>query len=341
MKVNGILKKTVSCTLAALGLLMAAGCGKGAEPAGILKESNILEETVYLKGLEKGQEYELLFITDSHAVVRDGHAASHGDGEAAPGNSITVTGEAVSAYAEERYPQFCNGEGVDSRTQFEAYIRYANERKVDGVLLGGDIIDSPSEANLAWLAEQLGQLKMPYLYVPGNHDWTYPWEYMTEKGRQDYLSLLEPFTQGNTEISSLDFGDFVAVGVNDSTNQVSGEVFPEFERLCGQGKPMLVLAHVPFLTQSVLGHAREVWSSPVVIGGGNYGGIYPDENSARFVDMLTAADSPVELVLTGHVHFYDRDIIDGKKEVLQLTGAAGYAGSVMLLHVRGEGQSSR
>ena len=161
MKVNGILKKTVSCTLAALGLLMAAGCGKGAEPAGILKESNILEETVYLKGLEKGQEYELLFITDSHAVVRDGHAASHGDGEAAPGNSITVTGEAVSAYAEERYPQFCNGEGVDSRTQFEAYIRYANERKVDGVLLGGDIIDSPSEANLAWLAEQLGQLKMP------------------------------------------------------------------------------------------------------------------------------------------------------------------------------------
>lgn len=340
MKVNGILKKTVSCTLAALGLLMATGCGKGAEPAGILKESNILEETVYLKGLEKGKEYELLFITDSHVVVRDEHAAAGNGGVPAHGNGFSDggenAGEAVLAYSEERYPQFCNGEGVDSRTQFEAYIRYANERKVDGVLLGGDIIDSPSEANLAWLAEQLGQLKMPYLYVPGNHDWTYPWEYMSEKGRQDYLPLLKPFTQGNTEINSLDFGEFVAVGVNDSTNQVSGEALPEFERLCGQGKPVLVLAHVPFMTQSVLGHAREVWPSPVVIGGGNYGGIYPDENSARFVDMLTAADSPVELVLTGHVHFYDRDIIDGEKEVLQLTGAAGYEGSVMLLHVRGE-----
>ncbi len=315
MKVNGVIKRTVSGALAALMLLLAAGCGKGAEPAGILKETNILEETVIFKGIEK--EYELLFITDTHGVIRDGEAE-----------------EAVAAYAQERYSQFCNGEGMDSQAQFEAYIRYANERQVDGVLLGGDIIDSPSAANLAWLAGQLGQLNMPYLYVPGNHDWTYPWEYMSEKGRQDYLTQLEPFTQGNTEINSLDFGEFVAVGINDSTNQVSDEVFPEFERLYGQGKPMLVMAHVPFLTQSVLGHAREVWTSPVVIGGGNYGGIYPNENSSRFVDMLTAADSPVELVLTGHVHFYDRDSIDGEKKVLQLTGAAGYEGSVMLLHIR-------
>ncbi len=313
---SSVLKRAVSGIFAAMGLFLAAGCGRGTEPAGILKETNILEETFFLKGVEK--EYELLFITDTHVVVRDEHAQ-----------------EAVAAYAEERYPRFCNSEGIDSQTQFEAYIRYANEREVDGVLFGGDIIDSPSDANLAWLAEQLGQLQMPYLYVPGNHDWSYPWEYMTEKGRQDYLPLLEPFTQGNTEISSLDFGEFLAVGVNDSTDQVSEAVFPEFERLYGQDKPMLVVVHVPFLTQSVLGHAKEVWPAPVVIGGGNYGGIYPNENSLRFVDMLTAEDSPVELVLAGHVHFYDNNVVDWGKGVQQLTGAAGYEGSVMLLHIKG------
>lgn len=290
--------------------------GEEREPENALKETSILEETIFLKGIEK--EYELLFITDTHAVVRDEHAD-----------------EAVAAYAEERYPLFRNGDGIDSRTQFEAYIRYANEREADGVFFGGDIIDSPSDANLAWLAEQLGQLKMPYLYVPGNHDWAYPWEYMTEKGRQNYLKLLKPFTQGNTEINSLDFGEFVAVGINDSTNQVSEAVFPEFERLYGQNKPMLVMAHVPFLTRSALRHARKVWSSPVVIGGGNCGGILPNKSSSRFVDMLTAAESPVGLVLAGHVHFYDKDVIEGEKDVLQLTGAAGYEGNIMLLHIRG------
>lgn len=318
MEIHCVLKKFVSGALAVLGLLLITGCGNGEEreQESILKETNILEETVFLEGVET--EYELLFITDTHVVVRDEHAE-----------------EAVAAYAEERYPQFQNGEGIDSKIQFEAYIRYANEREVDGVLFGGDIIDSPSDANLAWLAEQLGQLKMPYLYVPGNHDWTYPWEYMSDEGRQHLLPLLEPFTQGNTEINALDFGDFLAVGINDSTNQVSEDVFPEFERLYGQNKPMLVMTHVPFLTQSVLGHAKEVWSSPVVIGGGNYGGIWPNESSGRFVNMLTATESPVGLVLTGHVHFCDRDVIEGEKDVLQLVGAAGYEGSVMLLHIRG------
>lgn len=293
-----------------------------------MKETNVLEETVILEGLEK--EYELLFITDSHVVVRDEHAADHGDGVVGE-----KAGDAVSAYALERYPLFRNGAGINSKTQFEVCINYANERRVDGVLFGGDIIDSPSEANLTWLAERLGQLEMPYLYVPGNHDWTYPWEYMTEAGRRDLLPRLESFTQGNTEINSLDFGDFCVVGINDSTSQVSGSVFAEFESLYARGKPLIVMAHVPFLTRSVLEHAREVWPCPVVIGGGNYGGIYPNENSDRFVGMLTAADSPVELVLAGHVHFYDKDVIAGEKNVLQLTGAAGYEGSAILLRIKG------
>lgn len=306
-------KKAIVFLTAAFMMVSAAGCGGQKQDWQI----NVIEETIVIEGLR--EEYELLFLTDTHVVVRDEQA-----------------GEDVVSYVSERYPMFHNAEGVDSQTQFEAYIRYANEQGVDGVLFGGDIIDSPSEANLIWLAGQLQQLSAPYLYVPGNHDWTYPWEYMTEEGRQALLPLLEPVMQGNTEIHSLDFGEFLAVGVNDSANQVSGEALPEFEKLYVDKKPLLVLVHVPFMTQSVLGRAREIWSSPVVIGAGNYGGIYPDEDSERFVTLLTAADSPVELVLAGHVHFYDKDVIEGDKNVLQLTGAAGYEGNVMLLHVRGE-----
>ena len=176
---------------------------------------------------------------------------------------------------------------------------------------------------------------MPYLYVNGNHDWTYPWEYMTDTGKETYLPLLAPYMDGNTAIHSLDLGEITVVGIDDSTNQVNGDVFPEYERLLQEGKPVVVVAHVPFMTQSVLGRAREVWNSPVVIGAGNYGGIYPNEDSEKFEAVTTSSDSPVELVLAGHVHFYDKDIIEGEKNVLQLVGGAGFKGEALLIHLTG------
>ncbi len=287
------------------------GCGKAKD-----WEKHIREETLCLEGLEK--EYTLLFLTDTHVIVRQEDAPpQEAENEAS------------------RYPEFQNEEGVPSEEQFQEWIRYANEMQVDAVLLGGDIIDTPSEANLKWLEEQLSGLNMPYLYVNGNHDWTYPWEYMTEAGRETYLPRLAPFMQDNTAIHSLDFEEFTVVGIDDSTNQVDGDALTVYESILGQGRPVIVLAHVPFMTQSVLGRAREAWSSPVVIGAGNYGGIYPDGNSERFVALTTAADSPVELVLAGHVHFYDRDVIDGEKQVLQLVGGAGFQGEAILIHITG------
>ena len=293
-------------------LLAAGGCGREKS-----WERHITEETVYIEGLEG--EYTFLYLTDTHMVVKDGQAAGQeADNEAA------------------RYLLMMNEEGISAAEQFPEWIRYANDRKVDAVLLGGDIIDTPSQANLRWLQEQLSQLKMPYLYVPGNHDWTYPWEYMTEAGRETYLPLLEPFMQGNTAVQSLDFGEFTILGVDDSSGQVDKEALAVYEQLLTQGCPVIVVAHVPFLTQSVLGRAKEVWDGPVVIGGGAYGGIYPDEYSEEFVKKITAADSPVKLILAGHVHFYDRDFVWGEKEVLQLVGGAGYQGNAILIHITGE-----
>lgn len=295
-----------------LGVCILTGCGSE-----VAWEKNIAEEYVYVEGMEG--EYTLLFLTDTHVVVKDEQAS-----------------EQEKQNQEERYPMFCNKEGVSAKEQFPEWIAYANGEKVDAVLLGGDIIDTPSEANLEWLEEQLDGLKMPYLYVNGNHDWTFPWEYMTPKGREMYLPLLEPYMKGSTAIQTLDFGELVVVGIDNSTNQVDEGIFPLYEELMAQGKPMIVMGHVPFMTQSVLGRAREVWSSPVVIGAGNYGGIYPDENSQRFVSLTTGAGSKVELVLAGHVHFYDRDVIEGERDVMQVVGGAGFEGNAVLLHISGK-----
>ena len=105
---------------------------------------------------------------------------------------------------------------------------------------------APQSAN--WISSGFGKLlaglDMPYLYVNGNHDWTYPWEYMTDTGKETYLPLLAPYMDGNTAIHSLDLGEITVVGIDDSTNQVNGDVFPEYERLLQEGKPAEA-AHIP------------------------------------------------------------------------------------------------
>ena len=313
------MKRLLSVFCIVSGMLSLVACGSGVSEQVIITEDNITKETIVIEGLTR--EYDLLFLTDTHMVV-----------------SSSKDSEQVAANIAERAPQFVDSDGVSSASQFAAWMDYANEQQVDAVLMGGDIIDFPSEGALEHLRKNLENLTMPYIYTLGNHDWTYPWEYMTEKGKQEYLPLFEPLMQGNTAIASLDMGEFVVVTVDNSAGQVNAAAMEEYRRILAQGKPVIVLVHVPFLTQSVLSNAREQWSSPVVIGGGNYGGIYPNDTSAAFVDMTTAADSPVELVLAGHVHFYDKDYMSGEKDVLQLVGDGGYKRQGMLLHISGSGE---
>ena len=294
----------------------SAICFGGCSHKEVSWDKRITEEIVYIEGLER--EYTFLFLTDSHVVIQDDKAS-----------------EQEREYAEQRYDMFVNAEGVSSAEQFPAWIAYANEMDVDAVLLGGDIIDSPSDANVEWLQEQLAELEMPYLYVPGNHDWTYPWEYMTDYGKQHYLSRLEPMMQGNTAVQSMEIGELLFVGVDNSTNQVDPDAIFGCEELLGQDKPVIVMNHVPYTAETLMPKALEAWSSPTVIGDGDGGGIWPDEISEYFLELTTAEDSPVKLVLAGHVHLFDDGIIDGERQLRQIVGNAAYEGDAVLIRITG------
>lgn len=267
----------------------------------------VTEESIVVSGLEK--EYSFLFVTDSHMVVKD-----------------ETDSEEIKEYADSRYPQFRDAQGTASAELFAELVDYANEEKTDALLLGGDMIDYPSEANVEYLGEQLGELEVKYLYTPGNHDWTYPWEYMTPYGRETYRSMLEPYMQEEPAIHQIEYEDVILVAVDNSTNQIDPDALTLYQKILKKGKPVLLMLHVPLLTQSVLTKAKEAWSSPVVLGGGNYGGIYPDETSTKFIELTTAENSPVVAVLAGHVHFADRDQIN--ERIVQIVGAPGYQGKV-------------
>lgn len=310
-----LLSIAVMCIL--LCLLVAKLFIKQVNTVDFIQPDHVREEYLVIEGLEK--EYELLFLTDTHVIVQ----SEEDDAQ-------------VTANADGRYPVFMDAAGVSSAEQFPYWMEYANEREVDAVLFGGDIIDYPASSNIEFLNENVSKLDMPYLYTLGNHDWTYPWEYMTDKAKQEYIPMLQPVIAENGTIEIMDMEDFLVVSVDNSSGQVHPDALEQYLQVLEQGKPVIVLVHVPFMTQSVLGKAKEVWDSPVVIGAGNYGGIYPSEESTAFIEATTAEDSPVIAILAGHVHFYDKDYIDGEKPVIQIVGNAGFVRSGIVLHITGD-----
>lgn len=311
------------CIFLVLSAVLPAACQKEnadqkakVENEEVPWDMHVGEEIIEVSGVEG--EYTFLFLTDTHMVVPDEQDS-----------------DKVEKYSELRFDEFQNEEDIASAEQFEQWMTYANEQGVDALLLGGDIIDYPSAANVEHLEENLKKLQAPYLYALGNHDWTFPWEYMTQYGEETYLPMLEPYMQSDSSFHELEFDDLIIVAVDNSANQVDPEAMEEYRNILKKGKPVILMLHVPLLTQSVLTKAKETWSSSVVLGGGNYGGIYPDEVSSEFIELTTAADSPVAAVLAGHVHFYDKDQINDN--IVQIVGDGGYKGEALLIRITGVG----
>ena len=280
-------------------------------------DPHIIHETIDIEGVDS--EYNFLFLTDTHMIIPSGDDTQQIKNNAAP-----------------RLLAFKNSEGISSSDQFPYWINYANKNKMDAMLFGGDIIDYPSEANISYFEKQLSRLKVPYLYTLGNHDWTYPWDYMTEYSKNNYIPMLSEFTTENSAIHTMEFDEFIIVAMDNSTTQFHPDALDTFKSILSEDKPVIVLFHVPVLTQSVLGRAKEIRGEDkqIVLGGGNWGGIYPNEISQEIMDLLVCENSPVELVLAGHVHFYDKDYVYGEEPVLQIVGDAGYMGSAIHLTIQ-------
>lgn len=276
--------------------------------------ANIDTCTITIPGISK--EYNLLFLTDTHIVIPDESADSE-----------------AQDYFTQRLTHFTNESGYVSSDLFTAWIKYANETKADALLLGGDIIDSPSSSNIEYLSTSLDKLEIPYLYAMGNHDWTYPWEYMTETGAEDYLPLLEPYMEKNTAIHTLETDDFILVAVDNSSNQIHPDALEEYRQILSQNKPVILLLHVPFYTEDLIAKTSAVWPNSVVLGGGIHGGFYPNDVSAQFMALTTAADSPVAAVLAGHVHLPDESMLNGEKDIPQIVGDAGYKGKGTVIRI--------
>lgn len=304
----------------AAGEAIENNSGPDAEEPDSVKNAGLQveEQTIVVPGLEG--TYRYLFLSDTHI--------------------ITLNGEETQQQLDNALPRrdtlFLDAQGRKPEETFPVWMAYANEQKVDAVLLGGDIIDFPSRSNLDFLEENLGKLEMPVLYVPGNHDWTYPWEYMTEKGKNEYLTALAPFMRGTPAAQVLENEELVLLGVDDSSNQIDPAALETVRKAVQKGKPVIILQHVPFAAEKLVREAAQVWKNPVALGMGAAGGIYPNEASQEYRKLVLENAGPVKAVLAGHIHMRETDVMAENSGIVQYTAAPGYLGQGILLTVTGD-----
>lgn len=268
-------------------------------------EPHVDTRTVTLNGLTK--EYDFLFVSDTHVIV--------------PGQQDTAE---VLELGNSRMYYFTNSSGMNSEEQFPYWIQYANNHQVDGILMGGDIIDYPSESNVAYLKENLKELTVPYVYALGNHDWTYPWDTAT----QEYRPMFDELVDGSAAAHYMEYDDLVILAVDNSTYQVTEEALPVVKQALSKGKPVVLMMHIPIQTDSLLKKCMNGWKEAIVIGPD---GKKPNEVTREFLDMILADESPVGAILAGHVHIEDTSQIN--KRITQYVVDMSAKGKGIMVHL--------
>ncbi|MBO4980497.1 MAG: metallophosphoesterase [Lachnospiraceae bacterium] len=290
----------------------------GGLEAGKDKEVTVYEEELVIPGVD--EEFVLIFLADTHVSLCD------------------VRDQDVMEKARSRYESFRDHRGQGADESFQELMDYVKEEEPDLLILGGDIVDSALWASIDFVSAALKDTGVPVIYAMGNHDFEHGKEYFSEQAYQTYLPRLQDISETCGGFQQKEYEDFVIFSVDDKCNQVSEEALKAMEQLSLQKKPVILVTHVPIEPAAdtcLLEETKRVWGlssdghSRVLLGQNS---CVPNETTAKFLELVLAKDSPVVLVLAGHLHFGHRDMLT--EDIVQIVAGAGYQKCLVKIKIR-------
>ncbi len=278
--------------------------------------------TVTIPGLSR--DYTLLQVTDLHASAYSTEEAKGMDANRR--NYIAGRRNAFTdgfMLSEERMPYM---------------FGYADEINADLLMLTGDIIDFPSELNISLMAQNIEALKAPALFSLGNHDWCYADDYLSAGAAAAYIPKLNALSAGEPAddpyVKYVDFGEFMVVSVDNSTDSVTAQTVDKFLALCEKGKPIILMLHVPLHVDSLVADCTKVWGKDLGMGGDTGVCAWSPDVQRFYHAVAEDPNSPVVAVFAGHVHFNHEDVLPNG--VTQYITSTAYTGDCRVITVKGE-----
>jgi len=212
---------------------------------------------------------------------------------------------------------------------FDRVLCMAEKDGVDGLFLCGDIADYLSGGTLQAVRKRLKGVSTELFYVCGNHERSG----VEPAGSRDFYPAYADMMYGSPGFWTRDFGEFVIVGMDDGDKQMRQEQLDLLEKQFGQGKPILLLIHIPILTDAIMRPVRQKWGE----NGPDYfllGQETDTELSRRFCSMLADPSAPVAAVFAGHIHLsHAGEIIPGR---MQYTSGPAFEGVIRKYVLIGE-----
>ncbi|MCR5357397.1 MAG: metallophosphoesterase [Lachnospiraceae bacterium] len=304
--------------------LTIQGCTYSKAPAAeaVQKDStapglHIEEATADIKGM-KGR-FNIFFLADSHISKCDDR------------DKDLITKAA-------RRSILFKKDGINSWDRFDMLIEESKNCDTDIVVMGGDIVDSAMYASIDHVRDRLSTLNVPYMYYMGNHDFEYGAEYFTPLSYSEYLPRLDDM-HGKSSYQVREYDDFIIFAADDNNSQVNREILDAFKKEITKGKPVILALHVPIEPvtgdRALIEKCNEVYGEnsakehQLIMGPD---GCVPNSITQEFIDLVLSDDSPVIMVLAGHLHFYHKDMLN-EKTVQIITGPA-YAGEALKITVK-------
>lgn len=212
----------------------------------------------------------------------------------------------------ERRLIFCPAGQKTSEALLDDYL--LESENSDCLIMTGDMIDAPSDGNLAYLSEKLAGRNC--LYVTGNHDWRFPSDHPAgAEGQKAFRSLLERASGFPIDFCTLKVGELTLIGLDNSQYQVSKEQAERVLATLKQGEPTVLCCHIPFYCETLWESVRDYWDMPLLVGCPDEAlrqsfvdasSIRPQAETAMFVERLKTFPNLVA-ILAGHVHFNHED----------------------------------
>lgn len=251
---------------------------------------SVSKKTCSIDGLDR--TYRLLLVSDLHIIVPD-------DPQVDP---------ECTDIAESRLNQMFRTPSGESAFQlWQTLPSQLDSMKADMILFAGDMVDFATKASTASLKAGFDSLKTPWMYVRGDHDYA-AWYSKAYETQKDAI-LLQKNTAPRKKVMRQKIGNLTIIGWDNNTAQMTKKGLRDLSAYLQEAKaeksPVLFLCHVPLkgtVTDKLEQESKQKNGRALLWGDG---GCYyrPDDTTKQALDLIQAADSPVVLEASGHLHF--------------------------------------
>lgn len=290
-------------------------------------EYNLTLEEIYvpLEGLSK--EYKIAWVSDLHMIT------DHKPGGVSEGSMIKINSRYETLAVTE--------DGVHAEELWPDIVKCLNIGDYDALIFGGDMMDYCSVSNMEAFQKGYDELrydKEQILYIRADHDYG-AWYVGDNFTQQDIYTLHQRIDGDDPEKKYLDMGEFILIGINDSTKNITEENFSivekQYEKAAKENKPIVAVTHVPYgsnVDESLKALSMKVRNKPYYWVGPDY---QPNDTMWNYLSFIFSEDTQVKQVLAGHLHApWDGMITEQLREHIF---SPAFSGTIGVIHFVPEG----